>query len=56
VRPGITGLWQISGRNDLDYERRVSLDTWYVRNWTLWYDIFILFRTAMTVPAKAGAY
>ncbi len=56
VRPGITGLWQISGRNDLDYERRVSLDTWYVRNWTLWYDIFILFRTALTVPAKAGAY
>lgn len=56
VRPGITGLWQISGRNDLDYEERVSLDTWYVRNWTLWYDIFILFKTAVTVPAKAGAY
>jgi len=56
VRPGITGLWQISGRNDLDYEERVSLDTWYVRNWTLWYDIFILFKTAVTVPTKAGAY
>lgn len=56
VRPGITGLWQISGRNDIDYEERVSLDTWYVRNWTLWYDIFILFKTVVTVPAKAGAY
>ena len=42
VRPGLTGLWQISGRNDVDYERRVSLDAWYVRNWTLWYDILIL--------------
>ena len=56
VRPGITGLWQISGRSDLDYEQRISLDTWYVRNWTLWYDISILLRTALTVPAKAGAY
>ena len=56
VRPGITGLWQISGRNDIDYEERVSLDTWYVRNWTLWYDIYIIFKTAVTVPAKAGAY
>lgn len=56
VRPGITGLWQISGRSDLDYEERVNLDTWYVRNWTLWYDIFILFKTIVTVPAKAGAY
>lgn len=56
VRPGITGLWQISGRNDIDYDERVSLDTWYVRNWTLWYDIYIIFKTAITVPAKAGAY
>ena len=57
VRPGLTGLWQISGRNDLDYERRVTLDTWYVRNWTLWYDVLILFRTLLVVPSKAsGAY
>jgi undecaprenyl-phosphate galactose phosphotransferase len=57
VRPGLTGLWQISGRNDLDYERRVALDTWYVRNWTLWYDVLILARTLLVVPAKAnGAY
>lgn len=56
VRPGLTGLWQISGRNDVDYERRVALDTWYVRNWTLWHDIVILFRTLVVVPARAGAY
>ena len=57
VRPGLTGLWQISGRNDVDYERRVSLDAWYVRNWTLWYDILILFRTLAVVPGKGnGAY
>jgi undecaprenyl-phosphate galactose phosphotransferase len=57
VRPGLTGLWQISGRNDVDYERRVSLDAWYVRNWTLWYDILILFRTLLVVPGRGnGAY
>jgi undecaprenyl-phosphate galactose phosphotransferase len=57
VRPGLTGLWQISGRNDVDYERRVSLDTWYVRNWTLWYDIYILLRTLLVVPSRSsGAY
>jgi undecaprenyl-phosphate galactose phosphotransferase len=54
---GLTGLWQVSGRNDLDYERRVSLDTWYVRNWTLWYDLLILFRTLLVLPGKnSGAY
>ena len=53
----VRGLWQISGRNDVDYERRVSLDAWYVRNWTLWYDILILFRTLLVVPGKRnGAY
>jgi undecaprenyl-phosphate galactose phosphotransferase len=57
VRPGLTGLWQVSGRNDLDYDRRVSLDTWYVRNWTLWYDLLILFRTLLVLPGKnSGAY
>ena len=57
VRPGLTGLWQISGRNDLDYERRVGLDAWYVRNWTLWYDILILVRTLAVVhPKNNGAY
>jgi undecaprenyl-phosphate galactose phosphotransferase len=54
VRPGLTGLWQVSGRNDVGYERRVALDTWYVRNWTLWHDLLILCRTLLVVPGKGG--
>lgn len=56
VRPGITGLWQVSGRNDVDYEQRVYLDTWYVKNWSLWYDIAILFKTVRVVLLRDGAY
>jgi undecaprenyl-phosphate galactose phosphotransferase len=57
VRPGLTGLWQVSGRNDVDYERRVALDAWYVRNWTLWYDVLILLKTLLVVPSRSsGAY
>lgn len=56
VRPGITGLWQVSGRNDVDYEQRVYLDTWYVKNWSLWYDIAILFKTLRVVLRRDGAY
>ena len=56
VRPGVTGLWQISGRNDVDYGYRVSLDTWYVRNWSLWYDLAILMKTASVVFGRKGAY
>lgn len=56
VRPGITGLWQISGRNNVDYSYRVALDTWYVRNWSLWYDLAILVKTVSVVFGKQGAY
>lgn len=56
ARPGLTGLWQVSGRNDVDYRRRVHLDTWYVRNWQLWYDIVILFKTIPVLFGRAGAY
>lgn len=56
VRPGMTGLWQVSGRNDVDYDTRVYLDTWYVKNWSLWYDIAILFKTVRVVFARNGAY
>jgi Undecaprenyl-phosphate galactose phosphotransferase WbaP len=56
VRPGLTGLWQISGRNLTNYEQRVHLDSWYVRNWSLWGDIIILFRTLPVVIAGRGAY
>lgn len=55
-RPGITGLWQISGRNDIDYGARVTLDVWYVRNWSLWYDLAILMKTVPVVLGRKGAY
>jgi undecaprenyl-phosphate galactose phosphotransferase len=56
VRPGITGLWQISGRSDISYDERVRLDSWYVRNWTLWNDIVILFKTVPALLGRSGAY
>jgi lipopolysaccharide/colanic/teichoic acid biosynthesis glycosyltransferase len=56
VDPGITGLWQVSGRNGLDYARRVQLNSWYVRNWSLWHDVTILFRTVRVVLERDGAY
>ena len=56
VRPGLTGLWQVSGRNDLSYEQRVELDSWYVRNWSPWFDLTILFRTIGVVLGRKGAY
>ena len=56
VKPGITGLWQVSGRNDLTYEERVRLDEYYVRNWSLWLDIYILAKTVWVVLRREGAY
>ncbi len=56
VFPGITGLWQVSGRNDTSYNERVSLDAWYVQNWSIWYDIAILFKTINVVLNQRGAY
>jgi Undecaprenyl-phosphate galactose phosphotransferase WbaP len=56
VRPGMTGLWQVSGRNDVDYDTRVYLDTWYVKNWSPWYDVAILFKTVKVVFSRRGAY
>jgi Undecaprenyl-phosphate galactose phosphotransferase WbaP len=56
VRPGITGLWQVSGRNDVDYAVRVRLDSWYVLNWSLWLDTLMLFKTIRVVLNKEGAY
>ncbi|WP_457567466.1 undecaprenyl-phosphate galactose phosphotransferase WbaP [Desulfurobacterium sp.] len=56
VKPGITGLWQVSGRSDTDYDKRVRLDTWYVLNWSLWLDIIILVKTVKTVLKREGAY
>jgi exopolysaccharide biosynthesis polyprenyl glycosylphosphotransferase len=56
VRPGITGLWQVSGRSDLSYERRVQLDMHYVRNWSIWLDLWLLFQTLPAVIRGTGAY
>jgi undecaprenyl-phosphate galactose phosphotransferase len=56
VRPGMTGLWQVSGRNDVDYDTRVYLDSWYVKNWSLWHDLVILFKTVSVVLTRQGAY
>lgn len=56
LKPGVTGLWQISGRSDIGYEERVKLDIYYVENWSLWLDIKILAKTALSVLAGKGAY
>jgi exopolysaccharide production protein ExoY len=56
ARPGITGLWQVTGRNDTDYRRRVVLDTYYVRNQNLFLDLYILAKTTGVVLGGNGAY
>lgn len=56
VKPGITGLWQVSGRSDLSWEESVRLDLYYVENWSLTTDFVILARTVRAVFAKDGAY
>lgn len=56
VRPGITGLWQVSGRNETSFKRRVYWDGWYVRNWSFWGDIVILIKTLRVVLFRYGAY
>ena len=56
VLPGITGLWQVSGRSDISYEDRVRLDMYYVRNWSLWLDFQVLFQTIPVVLKAKGAY
>jgi lipopolysaccharide/colanic/teichoic acid biosynthesis glycosyltransferase len=56
IRPGITGLWQVSGRADVDYEEKVRLDMYYIRNYTIWLDLQILIRTISVVVKGKGAY
>ena len=56
VKPGITGLWQTSGRSDSSYDERVGFDVYYVLNWSPWMDIWILIRTAFCVVTMKGAY
>jgi undecaprenyl-phosphate galactose phosphotransferase len=56
ARPGMTGLWQVSGRSDTSYKRRVFLDEWYILNWSFWYDIVILIQTVWIVTTGKGAF
>lgn len=56
VKPGITGMWQVSGRSDTTYEERVQMDMWYVRNWSVWIDVMILWKTVAAVLLRKGAY
>lgn len=56
VPPGITGLWQVSGRNNTTYTQRVAFDEYYVRNWSVWLDAYILTKTINAVLSADGAY
>ena len=56
TRPGLTGLWQISGRNDVSYKTRVAFDTQYVQNWSMRQDVFIIVKTIPAVCLSRGSY
>lgn len=56
VRPGLSGLWQVSGRNETSYDERVALDAYYVRNWSVWLDLVIIAKTLLVVLRGRGAY
>jgi exopolysaccharide biosynthesis polyprenyl glycosylphosphotransferase len=56
LKPGLVGLWQVSGRSDVDYDERVKLDIYYVENWSLWLDIKIIAKAFVTVLSGKGAY
>ena len=55
VKPGITGLWQVSGRNNLTFKERMKLEKWYIKNWSLWGDFVIIIKTIKVVLLKIGA-
>ncbi|HUC20574.1 MAG TPA: sugar transferase, partial [Candidatus Polarisedimenticolaceae bacterium] len=56
LKPGLTGLWQVSGRSDVSYDERVKLDIYYIENWSLWLDIKIIMRTIVIVLMRQGAH
>ena len=56
VSPGLSGMWQVSGRSDTGYEERISFDTYYIQNWSIWLDIWILIKTVWVVLNHKGAY
>ena len=55
VKPGITGIWQVSGRSDVDFATRAKMDAWYMKNWSIWYDIVIIIKTFGVVLSRKGA-
>ena len=55
IKPGITGIWQVSGRSDVDFETRAKMDTWYMKNWSIWSDIVIIIKTFKVVLVRKGA-
>ena len=55
VKPGITGIWQVSGRSDVDFETRAKMDTWYMKYWSIWSDIVIIIKTFKVVLVRKGA-
>lgn len=56
VTPGLSGMWQISGRSDTGYEERINLDTYYIQNWSTWFDMWIIVKTVWVVINGKGAY
>lgn len=56
VTPGLSGMWQTSGRSDTEYEERIALDSYYIQNWSIWLDIWILIKTVYVVLKGRGAY
>ena len=56
TKPGLTGLWQVSGRSDVDYATRIYFDAWYIKNWSLWNDLVIVLKTVKVVVMRDGAY
>lgn len=55
VKPGMTGYWQVSGRNNVTFQDRLEMESFYVRNWSIWWDIIILFKTVLVVVSRQGA-
>ena len=56
VMPGLSGMWQTSGRSDTEYEERITLDTYYIQNWSVWLDIWLIIKTVWVVFKRKGAY
>jgi Undecaprenyl-phosphate galactose phosphotransferase WbaP len=56
IKPGLTGLWQVSGRSDTEYKERIAYDTYYIQSWSIWLDLWIIFKTFGAVLAGKGAY